>query len=227
MLALERELDGLRRGGRAGADGAHQKFLRTRRTNRSLTRFRTSVKTNSRKPDQVERLVGVERLTGDGSHLVGPDRERRDGARHRLARTEEVEVRSDPPVPPAAIATTIVSPIAREIPRITAAAMPGCGGGEHDLRRHAPTTRADPVRRLAERAGDGVHRVLRDGRHERHRQDADADAGSQQAERACAREELLHEVGADDAEGEEPHDDARHAGKRLEDGLQDPSEASG
>ena len=40
-----------------------------------------------------------------------------------------LNVRSEPPVAPAAMATTIVSPMAREMPRIKAATMPETAAG--------------------------------------------------------------------------------------------------
>ncbi len=93
-----------------------------------------------------------------------------------------LRVNSEPAVAPAASATTIVSPIAREMARIIAATMPEIAAGT--------TTRTD-VRSLraprpydASRSGsrDRPHRVLGDGRDERDGEDPDADAGREQVE---------------------------------------------
>ena len=100
-------------------------------------------------------------------------------------------------MPPAAIATTIVSPIAREIPRITAAAIPDAAAGNTTLvvtlRRRAPIPYA------ASRSAPGTAYIASSA--------TDATSGTVRmptpmpaASRlnvAGAREELLHEVGAD------------------------------
>ena len=74
-------------------------------------------------------------------HLVGAGRQRRDGAVIVWPGPERVEGRSEPPVPPAAMATTIVSPIAREIPMMRAATMPDTAAGK-TTRRLVVTLRA-------------------------------------------------------------------------------------
>ena len=90
---------------------------------------------------------------------------------------------------PAATATTIVSPIARLVARISAATMPETAAGK--------TTRSDVVIFLAPRPYEAsrrlmrhrAHRVLGHGGDERHRQDADADAGRGEVERVRVLEQ--------------------------------------
>ena len=81
-----------------------------------------------------------------------------------------LRLRRAPPVAPAAMATTIVSPIARESPRISAATMPGRGRGDDDPDRRRCASRA-PIPYAASRRwrGHRVERVLGDRRDERDR----------------------------------------------------------
>ena len=86
---------------------------------------------------------------------------------------------SEPPLAPAASATTMVSPIARETARIIAATMPEIAAGT--TTRMLVVSRRAPSPYDASRSDDGhgPHRVLRDRRDERDGQDPDADAGGQ------------------------------------------------
>ena len=104
-------------------------------------------------------------------HLVAPGRERSHRRGDRLAGIERVGGELRAPEPPAATATTIVSPIAREMPRMTAATMPDRAAGK--------TTRTDVVMRRApspneaSRGASGTARIAsslieaieRDGQH--------------------------------------------------------------
>ena len=58
------------------------------------------------------------------------------------------------------------------MPKITAAAIPDAGGNTTFV--VTPATGTD-LYAASRSARDGVHRVLGDGRHQRHREDADAD----------------------------------------------------
>ena len=154
-------------------------------------------------PDQVERVVRVDRLTGDGGDLVGADRQQI-AAGHRLPGAEEV-------ARPEGAAGAAggdrhdhrLADRARD-PEDDGGSDPRGRGGEDDLGRHAPSARTDPVRRLAERVGYRVHRVLGDRRHQRHRQDADPDARGQQVERAGVEKRFFTKSGLITARAKNP-----------------------
>ena len=133
---------------------------------------------------------------------------------------------NEPPVPPATIATIIVSPIAREIPRMKAARDPGHGRGHDDAQARRSPVGAETERRFPQRVRHRVHRVLGDRRDQRRHEQADRDTGRHDVEHGnLAAEEALHEVGADEAKREEPHHDARDRRERLEDRLEEPTSA--
>ena len=131
------------------------------------------------KPEEEEAQEGGI-VTDD---LVGPGRQRGHRAGERLPGPERVDGEQRAAVAPAATATTIVSPIAREIARMIAATMPEIAAGTTTRRLVVMPSGAEAVRGLAQRRGHGAHRVLGDRRDERDGQDADADAGGGEVER--------------------------------------------
>ena len=110
LAAAKRRLDAGAGRRRRGRERRHQKFLRTRRTNRSLTRFSPNVIDEEQQSDEVQGGRTGSRRRRPRSSPVRTDRERGDRAGHRLAGLERVESARRLPVAPAAIATTIVSP---------------------------------------------------------------------------------------------------------------------
>ena len=84
-----------------------------------------------------------------------------------------------PPRRPA-MTTTIVSPIARETPRISDATMPEMAAG-NTTRKVVSIFGAETVGRLAQRERHRAQCVLGHRSDERDRQDADADAGGERA----------------------------------------------
>jgi hypothetical protein len=94
---------------------------------------------------------------------------------------------------PAAIATTIVSPIAREMPRMYAAASPGERAGHDDAQRGLQSCRPHRIRALAHVARHGTHRIFADRCHVRHDHDADHETGTQHVESRQVRDQLLQQ----------------------------------
>ena len=121
---------------------------------------------------------------------------------------------------PAAIATIIVSPIARDTARMNAAVMPENAAGTHDAEARLHLRRAERVRALAQAARHALHRVLGQRRDERQDHDAHHDAGAERVEAGQARDEALQER-RDEQQREVAVDDRRHAGQDLEHRLDD------
>ena len=102
--------------------------------------------------ERERRTAAARRSTGNRtrSPSPGPDpirsRARRSRRSSSARRPSGLRVRSALPVAPAAIATTIVSPTARENPRISEATMPETAAGNTTRRRDRHAPGADPVR---------------------------------------------------------------------------------
>ncbi len=191
-----------------------------RRTNRSLrSRSASSVNTNRMSPTRY-RTSNALRPEPTVLHLVGPDRERGDRCGECLVRFQRVQRATRLPVAPAAIATTIVSPRAREIPRINAATIPEIAAGTHDTERDGPTASTDPVGRLPEGTRHRVHRVLGHGGDEGIVSNPTPIPAANIVKEFVAPKSALHDDRVDDGEREEADHHARDAGERLEDRLQ-------
>ena len=133
----------------------------TRRTNRSLIRFRRRVNDEEQQPDEEQAWNAAP----DARDLVGAGGERGHRAGHRLPGSSGFSGEREPPVPPAAMATTIVSPMAREKPRISAATMPETAAGT-TTRRLVVLLRAPRARRTP-RGAHGAPRASRPRRSSR------------------------------------------------------------
>ena len=137
-----------------------------------------------------------------------------------------MRLKTAPPTPPAAIATIIVSPTAREKPTISAATMPETAAGTTTRRLVIRFRAPSPYDASRSELGHGVHRVLGDRRDERRDEDADRDACAGHVEdgrRAGAE-------GVDDRrrqhrQGEEAEHHARDRRQDLEDRLDGPPHA--
>ena len=144
-----------------------------RRTKRSLIRFRARVITNSSRPTKKRLRVG-----DPAAGLVGADRQGGHRRGHRLAGQARIEVEHR-----AADAAGGEGDDHRLADRAREADDQRRDDARHgrrddDAQARDALARAEAVRRLAQRVGHGVHRVLGDRRDERRDQDADGNAGA-------------------------------------------------
>ena len=200
----------------------HQYSLRTRRTNRSDMQVQAQRDQEQEQPDEEEA-----RIHGSApAHLIGAGRERRDRGGHRLTALERVEIEER-----AAGATGDDRHDHRLADRPRHAEDDGGrdardGRREHHTNARGATPGAETERRFTEPMRDGVHRVFGHRCDERRHEQPNGEPGREQVEeRYRLTEELLHDIGADDPEREEPHHDAGDARERLEDRLQQTARA--
>ena len=133
---------------------------------------------------------------------VGPVGERGHRAGHGLPRSEKVKV-VDPPCRPrrSRQPSFRLSPwrargsVRRRSRRRRRGTRHGAGG---------PPPRSDPICGFPEVAGDRAHRVLGDGRDQRHGQDTDTDARGHEREDTRRPEEALHDGGWSTASAKKP-----------------------
>ena len=116
--------------------------------------------------------------------------------------------------------TTIVSPIAREMPTMNAADIPESAAGK-TTRSDVVTTAAEAVARFAQLIWNRPHGVLRDGSDDRHGQDPDSQTGGKQRRKPDRVVERLQHLRGDEAQCEQAEHHRRDACQRLNDRLDD------
>ena len=131
---------------------------------------RTNVNTNSKKPTRNSASYGLTCWPDTAATWSEPTASDEIAPVIVWPGPSRSKVLSEPPVPPATMATTIVSPIAREIPRITAAAIPDEAAGNTTevvtLRRRAPipyaaSRKASGTANIASSATDATSGTVR------------------------------------------------------------------